>query len=127
LAIDARAKASGRSVAQEAEHLLETALDPAGPWNAAFGGKRVRAVALSMLTAFQAAGSRAAGDRFEGDAWVLDRACYKAAMWGVIQALLIGISEKLTPDLDPEETAQEIDALKSALLTRILNSRQKMG
>src|SRR5262245_57539688 len=72
IAIDARAKASGRSVAQEVEHLLETALDPAGPWNAAFGGKRIREVAISMLGAFQAAGSRAAGNRFKDDAWVLD-------------------------------------------------------
>src|SRR5262245_58588214 len=112
-AIDARAKESGKSVAHEVEQLIETALSPEGPWSAVFGGARVRGVALSMLASFRVAGHRAADMQggFEGDAWVRDRDCYRAGMFGVIDALLVGLG--LDEPLTPEEIELELAGIKS--------------
>jgi hypothetical protein len=111
--LEASAKTSGRSLTQEASARLTRSFDQ----DAAFGDPEVRRVAIAMAVAFDLAG------RYHSDGkpgWTRDRNAYKAGMFGVIDALLIGM-----PDATDEEVAVEIAGLKSALLTRIMQRRMR--
>jgi hypothetical protein len=82
-----------------------------------FGGAEIRRLAYLMTTAFTRAGRlRAAGK----PDWIDDPDCYRAGMFGVVDALLIGL-----PDATPEEVAIEIESLKGKLLTRIMMAEQR--
>ena len=109
--LEAAAKASGRSLTQEATARLTRSFDQ----DAAFGDPEVRRVAIAMSVAFSLGGQYYSDGK---PGWTRNRDAYKAGMWGVIDALLTGI-----PDITDEEIALEIYGLKSRLLTRIANRR----
>jgi Arc-like DNA binding domain len=81
-----------------------------------FGGPEMRRLAYLMIVAFARAGQlRAAGKTN----WIDDRDCYRAGMFGAIDALLIGL-----PDATAEEVMPEIEGLKGRLLSRIAREEQ---
>jgi hypothetical protein len=109
--LEAATKTSGRSLTQEATGRLARSFEQ----DAVFGDPEVRRSAIAMAVAFELAG------RWHSDGkpgWTRNRDAYRAAMFGAIDALLIGM-----PDMTEHEIALEIEGLKARFLGRILNRR----
>lgn len=105
--LEAAASANGRSLAQEVEVRLERSFAE----EHGFGGPDMRRLAYLMATAFATAGQLRAGSKPD---WISDRDCYRAGLFGAVDALLIGL-----PGATAEEVAREIEGLKGRLLSRI--------
>lgn len=110
--LEAAALANGRSMAQEVEVRLERSFAE----EQGFGGPEMRRLAYLMATAFATAGQLRAAGKTQ---WIADPSCYRAGLFGVIDALLIGL-----PDATVEDMAVEIEGLKGKLLTRIAREEQ---
>ena len=107
----AAAGVTGRSLTQEATARLARSFDQ----DLVFGDSEIRRVTIAMALAFELAGRHRSGSK---SGWTRDRDAYRAGMFGVIDALLIGM-----PDVTDEEIKIEIGGLKSSLLSRILRRR----
>jgi predicted transcriptional regulator len=110
--LDQAARKSGRTQSQQAELMIERSFAEED----GFGGPEMRRLAYLMTAAFATAGRLRAGGKPN---WIEDSGCYRAGMFGVIDALLIGL-----PDATAEEIAAEIEGLKGRLLTRIAREEQ---
>lgn len=118
--IEHAAKDRGISMNAEAVSRLERSFDAANlvreAVDHALGGPDLRGMALSMITAFASAGQRSAGADVPPRQWMQQPDAYRAAVVGVLDALL-----KEMPEASDEQTALMIESLKGRLLTRILN------
>ena len=70
-----------------------------------------------MAIAFESGGRLASNGKPPAE-WIVDPIAYRSAMFGAIDALLIGM-----PDATDEDVAREIEGLKGRLLSRIANRR----
>lgn len=109
--LEAAAGANGRSLAQEVEARLERSFQE----EAGFGGPEMRRLVFLMAAAFATAARARSGGK---DTWLDDPICYRAGMFGVFDALLVGL-----PGATVEDMTLEIEGLKSKLLTRLAQEK----
>jgi hypothetical protein len=116
--LERAAVASGRSIAQEVENRLERSF----VYDEAFGSPEVRDAVLRMAAAFAIAGSGSAMSKGLGGLgdWLHDADAYRAAMCGVLDALLMG-----APEQSPEAVKLSLQALASRASTRFANQERK--
>jgi hypothetical protein len=115
--LERAAKANDRSMNAEISYRLERSLAD----EAALGGAEMRGQAVRMFTAFNTAGAAAAYSKgLEADeAWIDDHDCYRTAMFGVVEALLL----RNPASRDAHAMMLELERLKGHILTRVLNER----
>lgn len=107
------AEHSGRSLAQEVEYRLEWSFNAAKHFEDALGGPDVRNKIMLMASAFKHHGTTTAHSlghpEWTPSEWVNDPQCYRAALGGVIEALL-----KASPDgaWDEEKIFVEFEYIK---------------
>jgi hypothetical protein len=112
--LERAAATAGRSLAQEVEHRLDRSfVDDGG-----FGSLELKRFAVLMAVAFDTAGSLHAPQGAQIQEWIRNPDCYRAAMFGVIEALLIGM-----PEATPDDVILQFESLKGRLMSRFLNQR----
>lgn len=114
-ALEKSAKARGVSLNSEVVARLDRSLNTESTFEAAFGGPELHQTALLMAAAFASAG-RASSGKANASEWMRDRDAYRAAVIGVMDALLIGF-----PNADHDDAVLIIESLKGRLLTRLAN------
>ena len=80
------------------------------------GGPGMRRLAYSMIVAFTRAGRLRAGGK---ENWIDDPDCYRAGVFGVVDALLIGMN------VPPQEVDLAIESLRGKLMSRVLMAEQQ--
>jgi hypothetical protein len=116
--LERAAATNGRSIAQEVENRLERSF----VYDEALTSPEIRDAVLRMAAAFSIAGSGSAMGKGLGGLgeWLNDADCYRAAMFSVLDALLMG-----SPDMSPEAIKLSLEALKSRAFTRFASQRSK--
>lgn len=118
--LERAAKTNDRSINAEINFRLNASFAE----EAAFGGHAMKEMALRMFVAFNAAGAGAAYSHDLNGDWLESSDCYRAAMFGVLEALMLRNREAM---LDLDSIGRECDRLKGALAQRFVNAASSKG
>jgi len=116
--LDQASKRHDRSMNAEILYRLENSFT----YENAFDSGELYDIAIEMIVAFRSAGAGAAYSNGHGVDWLSDPHCYRTAAFAVLNTLMLREPEAAR---DPEEVLLQCEALKSAILTHVINAKRK--